>query len=263
MTWLPPEREQYLAIAALRERYADLNDGLSASEVRVFSQNGEDGVLAEIFSRIGVEHRFFVEFGVEDGVQCNTRFLAEILGWSGVYFEADAEFFARLNSRLANRPDLKTIRSVISPDNVEALFADAGVPTEFDLLSIDIDGQDYWVWRAIEHFCPRVVVIEYNSSLPSEELLAEPLGRSDGWTKTEFFGSSLGAIRSLAENKGYRLVHTDLAGINAFFVREELAGPFVRPALLRGPNFDLLGRRHVTDAGIESYVHVDPSADPT
>ena len=196
-------------------------------------------------------------------MQCNTRFLAEILGWSGVYIEADGEFFARLDARLANRPDLKTIRTLVTPDNVEALFTDAGVPTEFDLLSIDIDGQDYWVWRAIDHFRPRVVIIEYNSSLPAEAMLAEPLGRSDGWTKTQFFGSSLGAIRVLAEHKGYQLVHTDLAGVNAFFVRDELAGPFAGPVLLRGPNYDLVGRRHVTDPGLESYVHVDPSADPT
>src|SRR3974390_384214 len=79
-------REQYLAIALMRDRRQHDGD-LSASELRVFSQNGEDGVLGEIFARIGADHRFFVEFGVEDGVECNTRFLAEVLGWSGVYIE--------------------------------------------------------------------------------------------------------------------------------------------------------------------------------
>ena len=237
-------REQYLAVALLRDRYKD-DDGLSAAELCVFSQNGEDGVLAEIFSRIGVEKRFFVEFGVEDGVECNTRFLAEVLGWSGVYFECDPDGFEALAQRLSNRPDLSVAQRMMTPANINEEFAAAGVPGEFDLLSVDVDGQDYWIWEALEGYSPRVVVIEYNSGLAAEESRVEPK-TSRAWDETDYFGASLGAIRALGEGKGYRLVHCELAGVNAFFVREDLAAPFTVPPLPRGPNFNLVGSRHTS-----------------
>jgi hypothetical protein len=245
--------EQYLAIDALRSRYTQAREQLSAAELRVFSQNGEDGILAELFSRIEVQNHFFVEFGVEDGVQCNTRFLAEVLGWSGVYIEVEPERFKRLEQRLANRPDITTIRSKVTAENINELFATASVPVDLDLLSIDIDGQDYWVWRALEGYRPKVVIIEYNSALPADHALVEALGRP-GWTDTEFFGASLGAMCALAEQKGYCLVHCELAGVNAFFVRADLAGPFSGRLLYRGPNIDLLGRRHSPDTHGESYT---------
>ena len=247
-------REQYLAIASLRERYHD--DGLSAAELRVFSQNGEDGVLAEIFSRIGVEARFFVEFGVESGVECNTRFLAEVLGWSGVYFECDPRGFDTLSRRLDNRPDITIAQRMVTPANINDEFAAADVPAEFDLLSIDVDGQDYWIWEALDGYAPRVVVIEYNSSLAADERLVEPKNISSTRDFSDFFGASLGAIRALGETKGYRLVHCELSGVNAFFVREDLAAAFVVPPVPRGPNFYLLGRGHPSGSG--EYVVPGP-----
>jgi hypothetical protein len=242
-----PAHQQYLAIAWLRDRYKH-DEGLSAAELRVFSENGEDGVLAEIFSRIGIEKRFFVEFGVGNGIECNTRFLAEVLGWSGVYFESDRGPFEALAQRLSNRPDIAVAQQVVTPANINDLFAAAAVPTEFDLLSIDVDGQDYWIWEALEEHSPRVVILEYNSSLAAEERLVERRG-SHVWDETDYFGASLGAIRELGEKKGYRLVHCELAGVNAFFVREDLAAPFLASPLPRGPNFQLHGRRHPPGSG--------------
>jgi hypothetical protein len=251
-------REQYLSIAALRDRQPRPGEALTSSELRVFSQNGEDGVLAEIFGRLATERGSFVEIGVEDGVECNTRYLAEVLGWSGVYVEADDACFQSLSARLANRADLVTVHQMVTPENVEQLFADAGVPTDLDLLSIDVDGQDYWIWEAIEAYTPRVVVVEYNAGLPADRLLVEPRGRS-GWTPlSDFFGASIGAFRALGEQKGYTLVHTELAGVNAFFVRNEFAAGFAGEPLLRGPNYDLRGRHHVDVGGDDEYVEVDP-----
>jgi hypothetical protein len=242
-------RDQYLALSALRARYRDSGDGLAATELRVFSQNGEDGVLAEIFARIGAESRFFVEFGVESGVECNTRFLAEVMGWSGVYFECDAHSFDALSKRLENRPDITVAQRMLTPENVSAEFAAAGVPSDFDLLSIDVDGQDYWIWEAVEGFNPRVVVIEYNSSLAAEQRLVEPKAASGPKEFDDSFGASLGAVRALGERKGYRLVHCELAGVNAFFVRDDLAAPFTTPPVPRGPNYYLLGRGHPPGSG--------------
>ncbi len=244
-------RTQYSAIALLVQRYG--YDAMSGAELRVFSQNGEDGVLAEIFSRIGTTNRFFVEFGVQTGVECDTRFLMEVLGWSGVYYEPDPKAFVGLSTRLANRHDIRTVRAFLTPANVEDFFSQADVPREPDLVSIDIDGQDYWIWDALETYRPRVIVIEYNSSLPSEARLVERVGTDHQGTFTSHFGASVGALRALGERKGYTLVHAELAGVNLFFVRDDLVEPFEEP-LMRGPNFRLNGEQHTAGAG--DYIEV-------
>jgi hypothetical protein len=243
----PPTRSQYEAIALLAMRYGF--QSLSAAELRAFSQNGEDGVLAEIFSKIGTTNQFFVEFGVQDGLECNTRLLMEVLGWSGVYFEPDPDSFSRLSERLENRDDVLTLREFVTPDNVNSLFAQSAVPAELDLLSIDIDGQDYWVWDALEGFRPRVVVIEYNAALPVEPSVVEMKGAvQDRSTSFQFMGASLGAMRDLGRRKGYKLVHAELAGVNLFFVRDDLALPF-ETVLARGSNHYLQGYTHPKGTG--------------
>jgi hypothetical protein len=214
----------------------------SGPELRVFSQNGEDGVIAEMFDRIGTTNCCFVEFGVEDGLECNTRFLAEVLGWSGVYFEPDPGAVHKLRQRLAPRPDLRVVDRAVTAENVNVLFAQAGVPSEPDLISIDVDGQDYWIWKAMSAR-PRVLVIEYNSALDPEARLVETCGTPWQAEKTEYFGASLGAMESLGAAKGYRLVYADLAGVNLFFVRDDCNGEF-GPPLRRGVNYWLHGTRH-------------------
>ena len=243
-------RERYAAIATLSARYGYAS--LSGAELSVFSQNGEDGVIAEIFSRIGSTNTFFVEFGVEDGLECNTRFLAEVLGWSGVYLEPDPTNFRKLAARLSARDDLVTVETAVSPSNVNRLFEISGVPDEPDLVSIDVDGQDYWIWQSMGAR-PRVLVIEYNSALDPDERLVEPLGTHWTTERSEHFGASLGALVALGRDKGYQLVHAELAGVNLFFVRDDLAEHF-GPALRRGMNFGLAGVRHPPAAG--PYVQV-------
>jgi len=252
--------DAYLAIATLRERHAGIRAALSASEMKVFSQNGEDGVIAEIFARIGTESRFFVEFGVEDGRECNTRFLADVLGWGGVYFEVDDRGFQLLKARMCNRTDIRVLQEMVTPENVNEVFAAASIPEEFDLLSIDIDGQDYWVWRALEGFRPRVLVIEHNSTLPLGELLVEPSGHAgDG---TDYWGASLSAMEALGESKGYRLVHTDLTGVNAFFVRSDLVAPFDE-AVRHGQDPFLRGHRGAEDPLGREYQRLNATPPPS
>lgn len=233
---------QFAALAVLRDRYPAFA-GLGASELRVFSQNGEDGVLAEILARIGAPTRTFVEFGVQTGVECNTRLLAEVLGWSGVYFEPDPATFPALEARYANRPDVVTVQAMITPADVDEQFTAAGVPPEPDVLAIDVDGADYWIWRALTVARPRVVVVECNAALPATERWVQPPD-APPWDETDAFGASLGALRSLGADKGYRLVHYEQTGVNAFFVRDDLAGAFPDPPVARAPNFGLRGARH-------------------
>lgn len=179
-------------------------------EATLFSQCGEDGILDAIFSKIGTTNKYFVEFGVQNGTECNTRFLRQKRGWSGLMMDGRD-----------NNPEIIK-QEFITAENINDLFKKYEVPGEFDLLSIDIDGNDYWVWKAIdESYSPRVVVMEYNSSvLPNESKTIE-YEPDFVWDHTDYFGASLLALVKLAKMKGYTLVGCNNLGTNAFFVRDD------------------------------------------
>lgn len=195
-------------------------DDLTRFELRGFSQNGEDGVLVEILNRIGVTNRFFVEFGIQNGAEGNCVLLADVFGWTGVFIEADDEDHAALSAKYAGSP-VSTVHDLVTADRVEAIFRTAGVPAAPDVVSIDIDGNDLYVWDALEEFRPRVVVIEYNSGIEEPGPLAQPHEPHRAWDGSGAFGASLDALDVVAARKGYRLAHTDLAGVNAFYVTDE------------------------------------------
>jgi hypothetical protein len=124
------------------------------------------------------------------------------------------------------------------------------VPVELDVLSIDVDGNDYWIWRALMAYSPRIVVIEYNAHWPADVRWVQPYDPERTWQGTDNFGASLGALRSLGTEKGYRLVHTELTGTNAFFVRSDLAAVMPAPEVVpvRAPNYFLSGGGHPAHA---------------
>ncbi|MGH8996722.1 MAG: hypothetical protein ACRDYB_11940 [Acidimicrobiales bacterium] len=264
------DRAFYLALSELNHRYAPVGaepgerhstTSLAAFELRVLSQNGEDGVLAEIFRRIGAPARFFVEFGVESGREGTCVYLADIAEWAGLFIEADPSFYRELEHKYAASAGVLTSEAMVTPANVEELFKRANVPTEPDVVSIDIDGGDYWVWEAIVNYRPRVVVIEYNAAIDPRRRLVQPRERT-GWDGTDFFGASVAALQALGESKGYRLVHTELAGLNAFFVREDVAEDRFSEAgrvPVRGfPNYFLRGYRHPRSSSADrSYLDID------
>jgi hypothetical protein len=255
----------YDVIARLGARYAahpgqpSVGGDLTPYELRVFSQNGEDGAIEEILRRIGVATRTCVEFGIESGIEGNCVFLADVLGWDALFMESHPDRFAALAGKYRHRHGVRTIQATVGPGNIDTLLGDAGVPTELDVLSIDVDGADYWIWKAIERVRPRLVVIEYNSALDPSRRLVQPLDSTDGWDGTDYFGASLGALTSLAHAKGYRLVHTDLAGVNAFYVARELAAPFEPEERIpiRAPNYFLTGRGHPPHQGGRAYVDLE------
>lgn len=228
---------------------------LTGYEYQLFSQNGEDGVLAEILRRTGVAERWFVEFGVESGREGNCVALADVAGWRGLFMEADSSHNHLLHQKYRWNTDVTTLHATVTPERVDELFAAGGVPTEPDVVSIDIDGGDYWVWRALHGYRPRVVVIEYNSALPPHERLVQP-SDAGGWSGTQFFGASLGALTALGDELGYRLVHCELAGANAFFVRADLATHFPAPDRVqrRGPNYFLTSYGHPADETGREYL---------
>lgn len=230
------QREGFVLQLLQQPRYADARR-LNRFEHRVFSQSGQDGILDEIFRRIGVKERTFVEFGVGagGGFENNTTYLLA-KGWSGGWIDADPEACARIRrqmSFLIENGRLKLRQGLVDAENILELFKDLGVAADFDLLSVDIDSTDYWVWQKITTaHRPRVVVIEYNSFLPASAQWVLPYNPGMQWEEMPMkFGASLLAFEQLGREMGYRLVGCDVTGSDAFFVREDLVtdsfcGPF-------------------------------------
>lgn len=161
----------------------------------------------------------------------------------------------------SNRNDaLNLQQEFITAENIEELFSKYNVPKEFDLLSIDIDGNDYWVWNAIKNYFPRVVIMEYNACIPYAPAVTVPYEPSFSWDKTEYYGASLSAMVQLAKEKNYTLIDTDSCGVNAFFVRNDLLKPFkisppatlYRPAAFKGKK----GNAHPKDPKNRPWVFV-------
>jgi len=200
---------------------------------KVYSQNDEDGIIQEIFKRIGTTNRTFVEFGVETGVETNTTKLL-LEGWRGLWIEAASTYVAEIRKIFAHKladGSLKVRESVVTVANINGLIAEAGVGREIDLLSVDIDYNDYWVWKAITTINPRVVIVEYNATLRPPLSLVVPYDPNGSWDGSNFFGASLEAFVKLGRDKGYRIVGCNFSGSNAFFVRSDLAGDhFLQPA---------------------------------
>jgi len=218
---------------------------------RCFSQNAEDGMIDELFRRVGTGTRTFVEFGVGNGLENNTLALL-LAGWRGLWIEASAESARSIRGEFAApiaAGQLTLLESFVTAENIEALLRDAGVPADLDLLSIDIDGNDYWVWKAITAVRPRAVVIEYNASLGPSARLARPYHPTQGWDGSSAFGASLAAFEALGREKGYALVGCDAVGVNAFFVREELLGerflpPYTAAHHYQPPRYGPTGAGH-------------------
>ena len=225
-------REMQLGVAReVRELLADPRYAaprrLERHGFKVWSQNDEDGILEEIFRRIGTSSRSFVEFGVAYGRECNTlKLLVE--GWRGLWMESGAENCERIRHVFAVQlaeERLELQQTSVTPGNIDALIASARVAAagELDLLSIDIDGNDYHVLTALQSVRPRVLVIEYNGKFPPPMDLVPPYDPAYAWDGTDYMGASLQAIANLAARRGYRLVGTNITGVNAFFVRDDLA----------------------------------------
>lgn len=234
---------QLLAQIAETPRYQDPKR-LLASGYKVFSQNQEDGMIAEVFRRIGTTSKRFIEFGVEDGLECNSAYLLT-QGWSGAWIEGSAPQAARAAASFAPY-QIEVVNKYITVENADALISELARSQELDLLSIDIDTIDYWIWQAIRTVKPRLVVIEYNASWPPHIRKTVAHDPTMEWDGSNFSGASLGALEALGREKGYALVGCSLAGVNAFFVREDLVGeafctPFTAENHYEPPRFDLAG----------------------
>ena len=212
-------------------------ESLRDVEFRVFSQFGDDGIVEYLVSRIGVprERERFVEIGVEDYSEANTRFLLVHRNWSGLIVDrGDAHVRAVSASPLMWRHDIRPVAARVDRENVNELLREHGFAHDLGLLSIDVDGNDYWVWEAVEAD-PLVVVVEYNSLFGAGRAVTVPYDTDFDRTRAHhsnlYFGASLAALERLGAAKGYRLVGSNSAGNNAFFVRADVAGDLPSPSV--------------------------------
>ncbi|HND86233.1 MAG TPA: hypothetical protein PLU50_10510, partial [Pseudobdellovibrionaceae bacterium] len=195
---------------------------LESSERKVFSQHGEDGVIEEIFKRIQTPHRFVVEFGAHDGVKMsNSRNLIKNHSWRGFLIEADPRLYKDLARVYADSTKISIMQTYVTEENINQLFCEAGVPKDFELLSIDVDSIDYYLWKSLSDFRPRLVIVECNPVFPPDQdyvVEKESAFRLGG---TRWEGASFQSFVKLAQEKSYTLVYVELIGSNLFFVANE------------------------------------------
>lgn len=183
-----------------------------------YAQSGEDRIAARIFREIGVTNQWAVEFGAADGQRkSNTKYFRD-RGWSSRLFDVEPL-------------DAAVIQANITAENVNDVFTAAGIPQDFDLLSIDIDGNDLWVWKALT-YRPRMVIIEYNPKWGPFRSRTVPYDPNRFWDGTIYYGASVLALCQVGVEKGYDLVASTKS--NLIFV---LAGllPAMRPSKVRRP----------------------------
>ena len=200
---------------------------LSDVEFRVFSQWGEDGIIEWLAAHVPVPNMRFVEFGVETFSEANCRFLLQHRNWKGLVMDGSAEKVAALMaSPLYWMYDITGKDTFVTCENINAVIEEAGFDGPLGLLSIDIDGNDYWVWEALSVADPAIVVCEYNAILGDTRPLTIPYSpafrRFDAHYSGLYFGASIAALCHLAAKKGYSFLGTNANGINAFFVRNDL-----------------------------------------
>jgi hypothetical protein len=204
-------------------------------EFSCFSQNGEDGILLCIFSLIGTTNKQVVEICAGAGIECNAANLIINHGWDGLLFDGNsalinkgkAFYSQRNNAWRFRRLPPKLIHAWVTCENVNDLIHNNGFTGEVDLLSIDMDGVDWWIWKAINCINPRVVIIEYNNRWNAEQSVTIPYysdfaAQDTGPSADGYFGASLSAYNKLAGEKGYRLVGANSPNTNAIFIRDDI-----------------------------------------
>jgi hypothetical protein len=216
-------------LLANQVRSRPIYENIQDAEFQVFSQFGDDGILQYLIEQTRPAVKKFIEFGVENYTEANTLFLLLNNNWSGLIIDGDSaniDFVRR--SPWFWRQDLQAVAKFIDRGNINQIFEKAGYAGEIGLLSVDIDGNDYWIWESITIVSPVLVTVEYNSVFGAEYPISIPYDPTFHRTKAHpsnlYWGTSLKALCFLAEKKGYAFVGCNSAGNNAYFVRKDRIG---------------------------------------
>jgi hypothetical protein len=199
----------------------------SEIEFNVFTYHGEDGLLFNIFSRLNETPKIFVDIGAGDCVKSNCANLAVNLGWTGLFIDAGhrnitigKSFYKKINTTKFNPPTFFCKK--VDTENINELLKNANITGEIGLLSIDIDGDDYWIWKAIDIVNPYVVIIECKVEFGNKELLTPYSKTTNNYGNSNYLGASIPALCKLAKQKGYTLVSANSLGYNLIFLRNNL-----------------------------------------
>ncbi len=219
-------------IAARQLRDVHRLGTLADAEFRVTSQFGDDGIIEWIVQRLPGIHPSFVEFGVETFAEANMRFLLRNRNWRGLVMDGSGAAMQLLRSQPIHwMHDLVAVEAFVTVDNINDLIVDNGFGGKRGVLSVDIDGNDYWVLEAIDCVDPAVIVVEVNGVFGDVHAVTVPydpaFARMEHHHSGQYFGASVKAMAELCARKGYTFLGTNSAGVNAFFVRNDLALPLV------------------------------------
>jgi len=230
-------------------------------EFKIFSQFGDDGIIQYLINKLDIDYEYqnFIEFGVENYKESNTRFLLFNNNWSGLILDSSNENINQIkNSNFFWKYNLEAQSCFIDKDNINDIINDSKLDKKhIGILSIDIDGNDYWVWKEINAVDPLIVIVEYNSVFGYSQKISIPYRKDFSRTKTHhsnlFWGASLEAFKFLANQKGYDFFSTNSAGNNAYFIKQEL---FKKINIKLKKNFYQSKFRESRDRqGNKTYVH--------
>ena len=206
------------------------NFNINKFGIKIYSQNDEDGIILYIFKHIGIKTKKFVEIGVENGTECNTTNLLKNFNWKGIQIEGSKKLYndAKIQLKKVLKKKIKNLKLLnifVTKKNINQILK-KNCGKEIDLLSVDVDGNDFWIWKAINCVKPRLVIIEYNSFFGSNISATIKYNSKFSWNhrnNKSYYGASLKALEKLGKQKKYILVGVDKNGVNAFFVRNDLA----------------------------------------
>ena len=212
---------------------SSLEKNIKKKEFKVFSQWGEDGIIDYLISNLDIENKTFIEFGVENYSEANTKFLLLNRNWSGFVIDSSYENVQNIKkNELYWKYSLTAKSEFITKENVNSVLGESNFDKNLGLLSIDVDGNDYWIWEQIKDIDPSIVVIEYNSRFGKEKSYVVPYEKNFQRLKKHYsgiyYGASLKALIKLAIKKGYSFITCNSAGNNAFFVKKDLLNDKVK-----------------------------------
>lgn len=199
-------------------------------EFKIFSQFGDDGIIQFLIDKLEIDYEYqnFIEFGVEDYSEANTKFLLLNNNWSGLILDSSNESIENIKkNNFFWKFELEAIKSFITKENINSIIANSNInKKKIGILSIDIDGNDYWVWKEINVIDPLIVIVEYNSTFGFEKKISIPykqdFERSKAHHSNLYWGASIEALKFLAKQKGYKFLTTNSAGNNAYFIKENI-----------------------------------------
>ena len=202
-------------------------DNIQDYEFQIFSQFGDDGIIRYLINNIKNIENKFIEFGVENYEEANTKFLLESFNWEGLIIDSNNNYVSDIKKKNYYwRYNLNVANEFISKENINSIINDNNFSGEIGILSIDIDGNDYWIWEEINAVNPSIVVIEYNALFGDELSVTIPynknFSRNNNQKDNVYYGASLNALFKLGNKKNYSLICTNSNGNNAYFLRNDL-----------------------------------------